>query len=317
MDEPMGAKRFFLRLALWACATLGMVGGTACQSGARSKPTQGKPAKEISADKPSASITSAKNPSASQTKAPQASQIPTEALREAAGSKSVKSFSYKVLETLPHSKQAYTQGFFFHNGKFYQSAGQYGQSRMQICDPATGSVLREVPQAQSYFSEGACLHGDLVYQLTWQEETCFVYDKQTLSLLGQLHYPGEGWGLTSDGSRLILSDGTATLRFLDPATFLETGRVEVTRKGKPLHYLNELEYIEGFLWANVYLSDLIVVIDPATGAVVGEVDCRNLLPRNQRGPQTDVLNGIAFDPEHRRLWLTGKNWPLVFQVSIE
>lgn len=225
-------------------------------------------------------------------------------------------YKLKVLETLPHERNAYTQGLFFDKGQLYESTGQYGASSFRKVDLKTGKVLRMLTFDSRYFAEGSCVLDGRVYILTWQEHKCFVYSLDDFKYLGEMRNPTEGWGLTSNGKDLIMSDGTDKLYFLDPMTFSHRTTLEVKMNGRPLRFLNELEYIDGKIWANVYLEDYIVVIDPQTGAVTGKIDCRNLLPASLRNSTTDVLNGIAYNPADGAVYLTGKYWPKMYKVEI-
>ncbi len=228
----------------------------------------------------------------------------------------VKEYKLQVLETLPHDRGAYTQGLFFHNGELYESCGQYGSSSFRKVDLKSGKDLRRLNFDAKYFVEGSCVHGGLLYILTWQEHKCFVYDIASLKFLGELYNPREGWGLTSDGKNLILSDGTTKLFFLDPQTFAIRATKEVKLNGRPIPLINELEYINGEIWANVYTQDYILIIDPATGNVKGRIDCKGLLPNSLRTPATDVLNGIAQNPATGEIYLTGKYWPRMYKVKL-
>ncbi len=225
-------------------------------------------------------------------------------------------YTLKVVQSFPHDRSAYTQGLFFHNNVLYESCGQYGSSTFRKTDLATGRILQKIDFDKKYFAEGACVLNGNLYILTWKENKCFVYDINTLKLLGELWNPTEGWGLTTDGKQLIMTDGSAVLYFLDPMTFNINKKVAVTLNGKPVQYLNELEFINGEIWANVYGDDSIVIINPETGKVRGVVDCRNLLPRSLISYNTDVLNGIAYNPATKSLYLTGKNWPKLFKVEL-
>lgn len=228
----------------------------------------------------------------------------------------IKEYKLKVLETLPHDKGAYTQGLFFHNGELYESCGQYGSSSFKKVDLKTGKDLRRLNFDNKYFVEGSCVHNGLLYILTWQERKCFVYEINNLKYLGELHNPREGWGLTTNGKELILSDGTTRIYFLDPQTFAARRSIEVKYNGNPLRFINELEYINGEIWANIYTQDYIVIIDPTTGNVKGKIDCTGLLPSSLRTPTTDVLNGIAHNPTTGEILLTGKYWPKMYKVQI-
>lgn len=233
-----------------------------------------------------------------------------------AGAQKVKEYKLQVVETLPHDTRSYTQGLFFHNGELYESCGQYGSSSFRKVELRTGKDLRRLNFDSRYFVEGSCTLGDFLYILTWQEHKCFVYDINTFKYLGELYNPREGWGLTTNGKDLILSDGTPYIYFLDPQTFAVRSSRKVTMAGKPLTFLNELEYINGEIWANVYTHDYIVIIDPATGNVTGRIDCKGLLPNSLRKPTTDVLNGIACNPATGEIYLTGKYWPKMYKVKL-
>ena len=225
-------------------------------------------------------------------------------------------YTFKVIESYPHDRSAYTQGLFFHNNELYESCGQYGSSSFRKNELATGRVLNRIDFDKKYFAEGACVLNGNLYVLTWQENKCFVYDINTFKFLGELWNPSEGWGLTTDGKQPIMTDGTSMLYFLDPMTFNVVDKRQVTINGKPLQYLNELEYINGEIWANVYGDDSIVIINPQTGKVRGVVDCRNLLPRSLIKSTTDVLNGIAYNPTNKSIYLTGKNWPKLYKIEL-
>ena len=234
-----------------------------------------------------------------------------------ASGQNVKTYGYQVEESVPHDVSAYTQGLFFHEGALYESAGQYGESNFRKVELATGRVLERTDFDRSIFAEGACVLGGRLYVLTWRENECLVFDIRTMERLGSFRYTGEGWGLTTDGKSLIMSDGTSTLSFRDPLTFAVSHTVTVTLRGKKVAYINELEYIKGEVWANVYGSDLIIRIDPATGVVRSVVNCSGLLPAALRNQRTDVLNGIACDPATGAVWLTGKYWPKMYRIKLK
>ncbi len=225
-------------------------------------------------------------------------------------------YTYSVVEALPHDTQAFTQGLLFHDGFFYESTGLNGHSSLRKVDPATGEILKRINLPAEYFGEGLALLNSRLYQLTWRHGKGFVYDLATFAPLREFAYSGEGWGLTTDGRSLILSDGTAQLRFLDPESFAVTRTVEVTHDGRPVTQLNELEYIEGEIYANLWQTHRIVRIDPKNGRVTGIIDLAGILPASERRRNTDVLNGIAYDPAARRLFVTGKNWPRVFEIKV-
>lgn len=220
-----------------------------------------------------------------------------------------------LVAELPHDADAYTQGLLFHDGFFYESTGLNGASSLRKVDIATGEVQARVDLDSIYFGEGLAILGDRAYQLTWRNRVAFVYDIDTFELLGSHPVAGEGWGLTTDGTHLILSDGTHHLRFLDPATFDVVRTLQVTADGRIVNQLNELEWVRGEIWANIYLQDLIARIDPDTGAVTGWVSTEGLLSRWDRLTGAEVANGIAYDSIGDRLWVTGKRWPKVFQVE--
>ena len=227
-----------------------------------------------------------------------------------------KTYTYRVVKSYPHDQTAYVQGLFFYNGFLYESNGLYGKSDLRRVDLESGKPLHSAPVDRRYFAEGATIVDGLVYQLTWREGVCLVYDAQTLALKYQLRYSGEGWGLTSDGRRLIMSDGSDVIRFLSPQTLREERWISVRRAAGSVHRLNELELINGELWANIYTTTQIVRIDTATGRVAGIVDLAGILPSVLRTPSTDVLNGIAYDPARRRIFVTGKNWGRLFEIEV-
>jgi len=222
----------------------------------------------------------------------------------------------KVLASVPHDASAYTQGLVWSDGMLYESAGQYGQSSLRQVDPKTGKVLRSVPVPQRYFAEGLALVGDRLLQLTWQEGTAFVYDLATFEKRSELPYSGEGWGLCFDGRRLIMSDGSDRLTFRDPVSFAATGGVNVALDGRPVQRLNELECVDGAVYANVWQTDEILRIDPETGRVTAVIDASGLLTWKE-AIRAEVLNGIAWKPETKTFLITGKDWPKMFEVTFE
>jgi glutamine cyclotransferase len=235
-------------------------------------------------------------------------------VKKPAAAVKVDRFKYQLVSEYKHDAGAYTQGLFFHDGKLYESAGQYGESSLRIVDLETGKVLKQKSFARRYFLEGACVLDGRLYVLTWKENVCFICDPATLEQRGQLRYSGEGWGLTTDGKSLIMSDGTAVIRYRNPQTFAVERELTVRYNGQDLAWLNELEYFGGHIWANVYGLELLVCIDPETGNVVSDIDCRGILPANLKKPTTDVFNGIAYDAEHDALYVTGKYWPKLFRI---
>lgn len=221
-----------------------------------------------------------------------------------------------VIRSVPHDSDSYTQGLVVRDGVFYESSGLYGESSVREVEVETGEVLQARPLSDRYFGEGLVALGDRLYQVTWREGTGFVYEAETLDSLGTFRYTGEGWGLTTDGSHLILSDGTYRLRYLDPKTFQVTHSVDVTDDGRAIFALNELEWVRGEIWANVWQEDSIARIDPASGEVVGWMNVAGYLSWWDRVRGAEVANGIAYDAASGRLWVTGKNWPHVFEVEL-
>ena len=224
--------------------------------------------------------------------------------------------SYRVVNTYPHDPRAYTQGLVYVDGHLYESTGLNGRSSLRMDDLATGRALQSATVPSQYFAEGLAPWGSTLVQLTWQSHIAFVYDRFSFRLLKTFQYDCEGWGLTEDGKNLILSDGSATLRFFDPNTFHEVRHITVKDHGVPVTELNELEYIHGQIYANVWHTDRIARIAPATGQVLGWIDLAGLLPENQHSDPEAVLNGIAYDAAHDRLFVTGKLWPKLFEIKI-
>ena len=223
---------------------------------------------------------------------------------------------YEVIGSYPHDPDAFVQGLVWHDGGFYESTGLYGRSTLRRVAFPSGEVLQQVALADTYFGEGLALAGDRLVQLTWRSKRGFVYDRVTFSQLGDFTYETEGWGITYDGTSLIMSDGSDVLTYLDPVSYQPIRTLAVTLDGRPLRALNELEWIEGEVWSNVWETDLIVRIDPATGRVTGVLDMTGLLPASQRSGREDVLNGIAYDPASGRIFVGGKLWPLLFEIRV-
>jgi glutaminyl-peptide cyclotransferase len=228
----------------------------------------------------------------------------------------VRNYRPQVVASYPHDESSYTQGLFFHDGKMYESTGQYGESTMRIVDPVTGKALKRLDFDRKYFVEGSVILDGMLYILTWTNKLVFVYDAATLAYEKTLAYPREGWGLTTDGKQLIASDGSSRLYFMD--TSLKAQRtVTVRLNDRPIRYLNELEYIDGKIWANVYTSDLILVIDPSDGRVEATVDCTGLLSKPYQTRKADVLNSIAYNPADKKIYLTGKYWKRLFEITLK
>jgi glutamine cyclotransferase len=225
-------------------------------------------------------------------------------------------YTYEVVKVYPHDRSAFTQGLVYLKGALLESTGLNGESTLRKVDLETGNVLQSIDVPAEYFAEGLALQDGKLFQLTWQNNKCFVYDLETFQKEKEFTYPGEGWGLTTDGHSLIMSDGTDQIRFLDPATFAEKRRITVLTNGQPVTRLNELEYIKGEIYANVWTTDYVVRIDPATGKITGVIDFTGLLAPSDRDQNTDVLNGIAYDPDGDRLFVTGKHWPKLFEVRL-
>ncbi|MBE6232207.1 MAG: glutaminyl-peptide cyclotransferase [Bacteroidales bacterium] len=228
----------------------------------------------------------------------------------------VKEYGLEVVAEYPHDTESYTQGLFFENGQMYESTGLKGKSTFRKVDLATGKALEKLSFDRKYFVEGSVMLNGSLYVLTWDSRCAFVYDAGTLEYKSSWRYPREGWGLTTDGKELIASDGSANLYFMD-GNFSQKRKVLVTLDGRPIRWLNELEYIDGKIWANVYTTDEILIINPKDGKVQGVVDCRGLLPREMRTPDTDVLNGIAYDEETGKIYITGKNWPKLYEIRLK
>lgn len=223
----------------------------------------------------------------------------------------------EVLRSWPHDTDAYTQGLLFQDGKLFESTGIVGKSSIREVELASGRVLRKKDLPEPYFGEGIVIMGNDLFELTWTSGEVFVYDAKTFEKKGQLKYEGEGWGLTTDGTSIVMSDGTAAIRFRDPKTFAVTRSITVTDHGTPVPQLNELEWVKGEIWANVYQTDQIARIDPATGTVTGWIDLAGLLPLIDRTGKEDVLNGIAYDPKTDRYIVTGKLWPKMYEIRLK
>ena len=233
----------------------------------------------------------------------------------ACGAEKVQQYQLQVVQEYPHDTAAYTQGLFFQDGVLQESSGGYGASSFRKnVNLENGTCERKLDFERKYFVEGSCVLDGELFILTWCEGVAFVYDAETLAFKRAHRYPRQGWGLTTDGRQLIASDGSARLYFLD-SQFKLLRKTEVTMNGKPVLYLNELEWIDGRIWANVYQEDYIVIINPENGKVEGKVDCQGLLPKTLRTSDTDVLNGIAYDGG--RIFLTGKYWPRLYEIKLQ
>ena len=226
--------------------------------------------------------------------------------------------SFKIVKTYPHDPQAFTQGLVYKDGYLYEGTGQYGSSNLRKVDIKTGAVVQVKPLSREYFGEGITILGSRIYQLTWHAAMAFVYDLASFELLDTLRYPVavEGWGLTTDGRDLIMGDGSSELFYLDPDTFALKKRLRVTLNDSVVYNINELEYIDGVIFANVWQANYIIRIDPKTGRVTGIVDLRQIAPVKYRGHTDYVLNGIAYDPASKHLFVTGKMWPEIFEIEL-
>ena len=225
-------------------------------------------------------------------------------------------YGYDVVRVFPHDVRAFTEGLFYEDGVLWESTGLPGHSFVRKEELDTGRVLEQHDLPARDFGEGIVRWGPRLYQLTWQEHFGYIYDAASLSVKASFPYPGEGWALTKDAHHLYMSDGTPDLRVLDPATLKEIRRIHVTDDGRPIADLNELEWVKGEIYADIWQTNTIARIDPATGHVVGWIDLAGLLPTADYRPNTDVLNGIAYDAAHDRLFVTGKNWPKLFQITL-
>lgn len=223
---------------------------------------------------------------------------------------------WRVVSIFPHDSEAFTQGLLFYNGYLYESTGRRGHSGIRKVQPETGEIIQEVPMDSLYFGEGLAMWDDRLVQLTLSAKKGFVYDLQTLEKIRTFPYEGQGWGLTSNDEHLIMSDGSAELRFLDPETYREIRRITVTENGEPVSKLNELEMINGKIFANVLGRDHIAVINPETGEVTGRLDLRRLVGHAERNGRLNVLNGIAYDSRLDRIYITGKLWPALYVIKI-
>lgn len=226
-----------------------------------------------------------------------------------------KGWAVSVKAEYPHDPEAFTQGLAFYAGQLYESTGQYGGSSIRRIALPSGEIEKMQPVSALYFGEGITIFDGKLYQLTWVNQVGFIYDLETFERIGTFRYSGEGWGLTDDGRHLIMSNGSERITFHDPSTFEVVRTIRVRAEGRPVVRLNELEYVEGEIWANIWYEDRIARIDPRSGDVVGWIDASRVYPASRRGRE-DVLNGIAYDPESGRLIITGKNWPRLYEIDV-
>ena len=225
-------------------------------------------------------------------------------------------YTYQVVAEYPHSTTSYTQGLQFIDGELWEGTGEYGRSRIMRTDLFSGDIIEARANSLEEFGEGITVLNEKIYQLTWLNGKMHIYDRKTLNLLATHNYKGEGWGLTSDGSKLYMSDGSHAIRIINPETMKQERIFGVNLRGESLSNLNELEWIDGRIWANIYTTDYIVIINPANGVVEGVIDLSGILPNKERTPRTDVLNGIAYDKETGRIFVTGKNWSKLFEIKL-
>jgi len=225
-------------------------------------------------------------------------------------------YIYRIINTYPHDKNAFTQGFVFENNTFYEGTGLYGQSSVRKVELKSGNILQIRNLSSRFFGEGLTVFENRIIQLTWKANTGFVYNKHTFEVINTFNYSTEGWGITHDGERLIMSDGTETLYFLDPESFEITDKIKVLNDSKPITKLNELEYINGEIYANVWQTNRIAVISPLTGEVTSWIELNGLLSKGDDNISAGVLNGIAYDEVNNRLFVTGKLWPKIFEIEL-
>jgi len=227
-----------------------------------------------------------------------------------------KRFGYKVIHTYPHDREAFTQGLFYHNGVLYEGTGQQTGSTLREVELTTGKIIRQLNLSPDLFGEGITLFRDRIYQVTWQSKVGFVYERATFRQINKIYYQSEGWGLTTIDDKIVMSDGTNVLYFYDPESFTVLSRLEVYDDREKVDSLNELEFINGEIWANIWMKDIIARIDPASGRVIGYLDLKGILSDPDTDTSVNVLNGIAWDSTQNRIFVTGKNWPKLFEIRV-
>ena len=225
-------------------------------------------------------------------------------------------YNYQVVAEYPHNPSSFTQGLQYIDGELWEGTGEYGRSRLMRTELTSGKILESKANSKDEFGEGITVLGDKVYQITWLEGKMHIYDRKTMKHLSTHRYKGEGWGLTTDGEKLYMSDGTHAIRIINPATMKQERLIGVTLRGESLTHLNELEWIDGKIWANIYTTDYIAIINPENGVVEGVIRLSGLLPESERTPKTDVLNGIAYDAVAKRIFVTGKNWSRLYEIKL-
>jgi glutamine cyclotransferase len=223
---------------------------------------------------------------------------------------------YKVIKAYPHDREAFTQGLVYDKGVFFEGTGQNTGSSLREVELETGRVIRQHNLDDSLFGEGITLYHDRIYQVTWENKVGFVYEKSTFNLINKIYYSTQGWGLTTLEDKIVMSDGTNILYFFEPEMFTVVSRIEVYDNEKKVDQLNELEFVNGEIWANIWMTDLIARIDPVSGKVLSYVDLKGILPASERNTDTDVLNGIAYDPATQRIFVTGKRWPKLYEIKV-
>ncbi|HEY85509.1 MAG TPA: glutaminyl-peptide cyclotransferase [Chloroflexi bacterium] len=254
-------------------------------------------------------------PTAANTPQPQFNS-PVSPVNTPDAAKEIQHYTYRIINTYPHDPTAFTQGLLPLDGIFYEGTGLYGRSSLRKVEPESGKVLQQINLAPTLFGEGITIFGDKLYQLTWKSKVGFVYNKDSFDLLQEFYYPTEGWGITHDGQKLIMSDGSDTLYFRDPETLEEVGRARVFDDKGPVVRLNELEYVKGEIFANIWQTNRIAIINPKTGQVTGWIDFSGILSAKDITQPVDVLNGIAYNAETGQLFVTGKLWPKLFEVEL-
>jgi glutaminyl-peptide cyclotransferase len=223
---------------------------------------------------------------------------------------------YKVINSYPHDRRAFTQGLFYYKGSLFESTGQETESSLREVELTTGKVIRQLNIESSLFGEGITLCKDRIFQVTWRNKVGFVYDKDSFKQINKIFYPTEGWGLTTMDDRIVMSDGTNILYFYEPEMFTVISKIEVYDNEKMIDSLNELEFINGEIWANIWMQDLIARIDPVSGKVKGYINLQGILSESDRNPDSEVLNGIAYDKDTKRIFVTGKRWPKLYEIRI-
>jgi glutamine cyclotransferase len=227
-----------------------------------------------------------------------------------------KKYGFKTIHTYPHDKDAFTQGLLYDDGELFEGTGQENGSTLREVELETGKVIRQHNLDESLFGEGIALYRDRIYQVTWKSKVGFVYNKSDFKLINKIYYPTEGWGMTTMDDKIVMSDGSNVLYFYEPEMFTVISKIEVYDNEKKRDSLNELEYINGEIWANIWINDHIARIDPVSGKVLGYIDLKGILPASDRNGETDVLNGIAYDNKGKRIFVTGKKWPKLFEIKV-